>query len=305
MIEITDEDAVDCAICLAAAPALNTPLRTTHCGHKFCGPCLGVYAAKQPGDKPVLCPLCRAELVPDDIPPTATLSILRASGMPLGLKLISDPESTHATLTFIAEGSSAERAGLRVGMSILAIDDVEISRNDTTTSLTERLRGSDDRVVRLRFSVPRPLSAAQAAAAAIAAEAARLAALPLENSNQLGWTAWCCCCNVTGQIYERTFRKPRCVAVSVALWTCFLVFATADVLGDVFAERERQKTTTGCPNGTNVDATRIICESHVAATSFPIETIQVRSERANRISTHLVKPSVAPSIFEFGLTKLF
>ena len=225
-------EASECAICLQAPPFLSTPLLTTHCGHKFCEMCISTYVGKNRTKPQVACPLCRADLTDEDMPSSVTLTLPRVSGMPLGVQLKSGPEDAHAIFTAIAPGSSAEKAGLRVGMHLLAIDDVTIGVDDGGTTLAARLRGSGDGAsVRLKLGVPKPPTAADVAAA----EAARRAALPVEGESALGYAAYLCCCSVTGQIYARALRRPRCLRTAAFLWSCFLAFVAADVLGDIFA----------------------------------------------------------------------
>ena len=296
-LEPPAEDECDCAICLVASPALNTPLLITHCGHQFCGQCLGLYATKQPANTPVLCPLCRSQLGVDDIPTSVTLSVQRTAGVPLGVLFSSGQSDEHADIAGITPGSNAEKAGLRVGMQLLAIDDVAIRAHDDAHDLMERLRGTGEGVVRLHLRVPRPPTAADVAAAEADRLAAFLAATPIRGARWIGWAAWCCCCNATAQIYARAFHKTRhtCLALAATLWSCFLVFVTADILGDVLAERAKGRTTVGescLQNLPAVPACRacLLWQSHSGLCALA----RVVFLRASRPSSPYASPHASP-----------
>ena len=247
----------DCAICLLAAPAMCTALRTTECGHRFCEQCLGIYAMKKPIGEPVPCPLCRTELGPEDIPSTIALSIAPPrAGESLGLSFTSVPADPLVRVVRVAPGSPAEAAGVRTGMRLLSVQDVSVAVDESAVGIAARLQraaASDDGHLRLRFHLQRPPRRADVRTAAggpalpgLAPEDRVLLAQGRRFDDFLpAALGFFCCCNVTAQVYQRVFRAPdaTCVRVALLLWTLFLASAGADMASNMVGYGDRNSTT--------------------------------------------------------------
>ena len=237
---------LDCAICLAGSDTLTSPLCETACKHHFCQDCLGAYAIKRPAGA-VPCPLCRAALGAEDIPSSLIVTLTKAaeSGN-LGLTVGSSarggyigeggPPPAAARVLLVVPGSAADAAGLRAGMKVLEVEGSGVQNADDVRARLARHQGER---VELRVGPLRP-TPADVAAAAHAAGVQHFAyhqgrGGESNDTNQFACLlAFCCCCNITGQLWARAYRKGRwaCILIALVLWFFFITLAVADWLSN-------------------------------------------------------------------------
>ena len=237
---------LDCAICLAGSDTLTSPLCETACKHHFCQNCLGAYAIKRPAGA-VPCPLCRAALGAEDIPSSLIVTLTKAaeSGN-LGLTVGSSarggyigeggPPPAAARVLLVVPGSAADAAGLRAGMKVLEVEGSGVQNADDVRARLARHQGEQ---VELRVGPLRP-TPADVAAAAHAAGVQHFAyhqgrGGESNDTNQFACLlAFCCCCNITGQLWARAYRKGRwaCILIALVLWFFFITLAVADWLSN-------------------------------------------------------------------------
>ena len=216
MAEACEDD--DCAICLLAPPALDTPLRLTSCGHAFCEHCIGQYALKlMPPHVAVPCPLCRTPLSTSELPAHLVLSVQVPPNRTIGLTLERLTGADHVSIASVAPGSVGSTLGLRSGMQVVAIDGIEIT---TTGQLAAHIRRTDSQAVRLTIGKIRP-PVPEAQRMLSQGQQARLA----QEESARHWASCCCCCNLVGQIFQRAICPERrwvCYLISVVLWTLYV-----------------------------------------------------------------------------------
>lgn len=231
-----------CSICWLSAPELSTTLRVTKCGHMFCDGCLGSYALKRPPGA-VPCPLCRLPLPPDDFPSSMVVKVVKTTDTPpnVGLTLITDPD-VHARIVLVATGSPSSAAGLRQGMWLISVDGVGVRDADQALECLENATGVDGMVaVRIGGVVPSESDVAFATAALhddAALRGFRRDAYTPPRDHECGCCiAFCCCCSVFAQLWQRAFRRSRvhCVMVAAVLWALFLFSLVLDLLSDPLA----------------------------------------------------------------------
>lgn len=228
----------ECAICLTGLSSLETELHTTHCRHQFCKFCLGSYAMKRPIDgRNVPCPICRAPLPAEDLPSTFSVSIAREPSTRLGIEVsssqafLSSGESSSqddeicVRITSVVAGSVAAAAGLRAGLRLLAVNDVQLTR---ASQLAECLQAADSHHIKLRLGDLRYVPPAAApSATTTTAEAATAASLDYQivTHEHCGYACFCCC-NVVGQVWARANHLPGryCRLVAAILW-CLVIIA--------------------------------------------------------------------------------
>ena len=148
-VEMAIEAQTECSICFHVSSELleqSTSLERTACGHVFCGECLGLYCLKRPADGPeaVPCPLCRLPLPPESLPISVNVNLkLSATTSQLGVVLGSGPKAAAVFIVDVASASLASAAGLRSGLSLLAVNDIPIeSLRTPTMPSSRRARGA-------------------------------------------------------------------------------------------------------------------------------------------------------------------
>ena len=246
-VEMAIEAQTECSICFHVSSELleqSTSLERTACGHVFCGECLGLYCLKRPADGPeaVPCPLCRLPLPPESLPISVNVNLkLSATTSQLGVVLGSGPKAAAVFIVDVASASLASAAGLRSGLSLLAVNDIPIESlahaNDALKSTSAgRSQIGDDgqREMRLRVGDLRASSVRELAATALA----RARVIPTRSLvDHSPWRGLCCYCSLISQLWQwlTQARRRCCYLAALGLWACFILGLTLDVLSDPIA----------------------------------------------------------------------
>ena len=235
----------ECAICFNTSSQLlekMTSLERTACGHVFCGECLGLYCLKRPAAPEVVpCPLCRAALPQESLPISVNVNLKPLATSQLGVVLGYGPKSAAVCIVDVAPDSLASAAGLRSGLSLLAVNDTPVESlahaNDALGSASagrSQVGDSGQREMRLRVGGLRASSVREMAATALA----RAQVIPTQSfADNSPWRGVFCYCSLVAQLWQwlTQARRRSCYLAALALWTLFLLGIGLDVLSDPIA----------------------------------------------------------------------